>query len=289
MATKHAAPKPQPVYDINTQADLLAKANQQTSGYIATLPAALSFEIVIKKSYNDNTGKHHTGNFAVLQVKARDLKPPDAILAELPLGSLPPTIATPAVINGQQVADKISAAVNTLTPQLIAPAVAAPPATAAQPVSTPQSPPAAGASNPLGFTYLDQSDYSYPSPYDPGQPMSKSPETSNQVGSPPDYIAPDGTKYYKANRYPRKPVVPKFPDEVFQVKEAYKFSNNPTVYIFENGLMRAVTSPLAYAKYYGQSVVPADGDLNKIHPIKAMPDLTPYTVPAYFFQGANIY
>lgn len=82
---------------------------------------------------------------------------------------------------------------------------------------------------------------------------------------------------------PAKPSAASF----FTNGEAYKYSNNATVYIFFSNQLHGVVGPNAYARYYGKAW---DGktDLNLIHPINTMPNLTSADVPNDFFNGALI-
>ena len=77
---------------------------------------------------------------------------------------------------------------------------------------------------------------------------------------------------------------PNSPGGLFVDGEAYKYANNPTIYVYRNSQLHGVVGGNAFARYYGKSW---DGkaDLNTLHKILTMPNLDGKGVPANFFQG----
>lgn len=128
-------------------------------------------------------------------------------------------------------------------------------------------------------SYLPPIENTQPAPSTPApQPAPSTPAPpsgGSQTPPPAAQPAPAPT--------PSKPSAASF----FQSGEAYKYPNNATVYIFFSGQLHGVVGPNAYAKYYGKTW---DGktDLNTIHPIQNMPDLTSADVPSNFFNGSLI-
>lgn len=115
----------------------------------------------------------------------------------------------------------------------------------------------------------------------PVPPQTTPPPTPISTTTAP--TAPSSTSYPAATVFTGPPI----PVGLFRDNEPYKYADNPTVYIFRFGLLSGVTSAQAFARFYGWTQ-PIPADLSTIHKINPMPNLTPYTVPSFFFQGANI-
>lgn len=97
---------------INNSAELQEATMSEVAAFISALPGRMSFEYQIKATYVDADGRRRKGNFAIVKVFVVNKKGTKTELAELPLGTVPPTIGTPTPLNGDQVAQDIRSALS---------------------------------------------------------------------------------------------------------------------------------------------------------------------------------